>query len=553
MRKLFPLLIFLVSFQLTAQEDAWVFFKDKPSAATYLASPLTMLSQRALDRRTKQNITLDSKDVPIEATYYIQVKNATGISVLAKSKWLNALHVQGTEADIKNLTTNFSFVDKIEFANKSLNAKGKNKVKSKTVKKRSKFAKVSTTFNYGDAANQIEMLKGNHLHEQGFTGKNSHIAIIDAGFPNVNTLAAFQRLRDNNQILGGYDFVDRSDNFYSGHSHGTHVLSTIGGYIENTFVGTAPDASFYLFRTEDSSKEVPLEESLWVEAAERADSLGVDVINTSLGYTTFDNANYNHTYADMDGKTTFISRGAEIGATKGMLIVISAGNEGNDPWHYISAPADAPSVITVGAVNSTGNIAAFSSFGPTSDNRIKPEIVAKGQSASIIHYTNGVSTTSNGTSFSAPIMAGLIACLSENQTFLIKSKKQSAMNLNTLLKQSVYKSADRYNSPTDQYGYGLPNFEIALSNYVKSLSIEEDVLKKITIYPNPINTHFNLQLNTADLSNYRIQLFSVIGKKVFEKRNLTTKTIDVSALNPGIYILKIMNGTAQKTIKLVKR
>ena len=326
---------------MVAQEDAWVYLKNKPNAATFIATPLTMLSQRALDRRTKQDIAIDSKDVPLDATYYLQIKNATGITVLAKSKWMNAIHVQGTQTAINNLKTTFSFVDTIEFANRALNAKGVVLQEVTEVKKRNKFAEISTTFNYGNATNQIEMLKGDFLHQQGFTGTGMHIAVIDAGFPNVNTLAAFKRLRDNNQILGGYDFVNRSTDFYTGHNHGAKVLSDIGAYVENEFVGTAPDASFYLFRTEDASKETPLEETLWVEAAERADSLGVDVINTSLGYTTFDNPNYNYSYADMDGKTTFISRGAEIGVSRGMILVNSAGNEGNDPWKYMGAPSDA--------------------------------------------------------------------------------------------------------------------------------------------------------------------------------------------------------------------
>ncbi|MBL4642502.1 MAG: S8 family serine peptidase, partial [Flavobacteriaceae bacterium] len=308
MKKLFPLFVFLISLQLFAQEDAWVYLKDKPNSATYLATPLTMLSQRALDRRTRQNIVLDSKDVPVDASYYSLIKSATGITILAKSKWLNAIHVQGTQTDINNLKSTFSFVDLIEFANNSLNAKAKVAPRSSDKKNKNKFAEINTTFNYGTATNQITMLKGDFLHQEGYSGSGMQIAVIDAGFPNVDALDAFKRLRDNNQILGGYDFVNRNTNFYAGHNHGTNVLSDIGGYIDGEFVGTAPDASFYLFITEDANNEVPLEESLWVEAAERADSLGVDVINTSLGYTTFDNANYNYSYADMDGKTAFISR-----------------------------------------------------------------------------------------------------------------------------------------------------------------------------------------------------------------------------------------------------
>ena len=541
MKKLFPLFVFLISLPLFAQEDAWVYLKDKPNSATYLATPLTMLSQRALDRRTRQNIVLDSKDVPVDISYYSQIKSATGITILAKSKWLNAIHVQGTQTDINNLKSTFSFVDLIEFANNSLNAKGKVAPRSSVKKNKNKFAEINTTFNYGTATNQITMLKGDFLHQEGYSGSGMQIAVIDAGFPNVDALDAFKRLRDNNQILGGYDFVNRSTNFYAGHNHGTNVLSDIGGYIDGAFVGTAPDASFYLFITEDANNEVPLEESLWVEAAERADSLGVDVINTSLGYTTFDNANYNYSYGDMDGETAFISRGAEIGASRGMILVNAIGNEGNDPWKYMGAPADAASVFTVGAVNASREIASFSSFGPTADNRVKPDVLAQGQSVYVIGHISGNPITSNGTSFSSPVMAGVVACF-----------WQAFPNLtSTQIMQRIRESADRYNNPDEQYGYGIPNFEAA---YATVLNVDtQRFMDATTMYPNPVTTSFTLKMNTNDLSGLRIQIFNIIGKKVYQENKLTSKTINVSALNSGIYILKIMSGTRQKTIKLVKK
>ena len=541
MKKLLPLIAFLITIQLFAQEDAWVFFKDKPNSATFIATPLTMLSQRSLDRRAKQKIDIDLKDVPVDASYFSQLKNATGITVLAKSKWLNAIHVQGSQSDINSLKSTFSFVEKIEFANRTLNAKGAVNQTPSTITKRNKFSEASTSFNYGVATNQIEMLKGDYLHEEGFTGAGMHIAVIDAGFPNVNTLGAFKRLRDNNQILGGYDFVDRSTNFYTGHNHGTKVLSDIGAYVEGEFVGTAPDASFYLFRTEDASNESPLEESLWVEAAEKADSLGVDVINTSLGYTTFDNANYNYSYEDMDGKTTFISRGAEIGASRGMILVNAAGNEGNDPWKYMGAPADAPSVFTVGAVNSAGTIASFSSFGPTYDNRVKPDVLAQGQGVFIISHTSNLSYASSGTSFASPVMAGVVACF-----------WQAFPNLtNMQIMQRIRESADRYNNPNAQYGYGIPNFQSAYSTV---LNVDEvRLMDKVSIYPNPLKNTFTLNIGALKLNNIDIQIFNVIGKKVFEERNLKSENINVSHLNSGVYILKIMNESMHKTIKIVKR
>lgn len=543
MKKLLPLLAFLMSFQLFSQEDAWVFLKDKPNAATFIATPLTMLSQRALDRRTRQNIALDSKDVPIHSAYYSSIKSATGITVLAKSKWLNAIHVQGTQGNINNLKTSFSFVDKIEFANRALN---KSAVATK-ISKQKKYSVETTNFNYGNASSQINIIKGEYLHQQGYTGAGMHIAVLDGGFPNVDTMDAFKRIRDNGQILGGYDFVNRSTNFYlkeySGsnlaNTHGTKVLSTMAGYIENQYVGTAPDASYYLFTTEDTFNEVPLEESLWVEAAERSDSLGVDVINTSLGYSVFfDEAKYNYSYIDMNGKTTFISRGAKEAVTRGMIVVTSAGNEGNDPYKYMNAPADVETVFTVGAVNSSKVIAPFSSFGPTADGRTKPDALAHGWNTYVVDpVTNGIRTGS-GTSYASPIMAGTIACL-----------WQAFPNLtNTEVMQRVRQSADRYNNPHEQYGYGVPNFQDA---YQAVLNIDkQNFIESTTIYPNPTNNKVFIR---SKANNLTIQLYNVIGKKVLEKRNTTQKNIDVSSLNTGIYILKIMNDSHQKTIKLIKR
>lgn len=560
MKKLLLFLFTITFFQVTAQEDAWLFLKDKPNATTFLNNPLTMLSQEALDRRANLGISIDNIDVPVDDSYYSQLKNETTITVLAKSKWLNAVHVQGSDSDINNLTATYSFIESIEFANKSLNTSNKSISKSKIIapNHQNKFSEIETDFNYGSADNQIKMLKGEYLHKLGLTGENQIIAIIDAGFPNVNTLDAFQRIRDNNQILGGYNFADRNTNFYSRSSHGTHVLSSIAGYIEGEYVGTAPDAKFYLFISEISETETVLEESLWVEAAERADSLGVDVINTSLGYTTYDNPDHSHTYADMDGKTTFISRGAEIGATRGLLLVNSAGNSGNDAWKYIGAPADAPSVISVGAVDADGDIAFFSSFGPTSDGRIKPEILGQGYNPALIDYNTGlVKTTSSGTSFSSPIMAGLIACLNGNERFLLKSSGKSnslTENFNTYLKQAVYESADKYNNPLDQHGYGIPNFETALNNYIGSTgSISDNQLSEMSIFPNPIEDTFTIDLKSSYFENLKIQLYTILGKVVLEKESTNSKTIDISSLDSGIYILKLSNGNQYKSLKLIKK
>lgn len=533
------LLLFFLFFSLAkliAQvEDAWVYFSDKPSEAAFVSAPLTMLTQRALDRRTRYNIPIDFKDIPVEASYITQVQNATGISVKAKSKWLNAIHVQGLQSDINNLL-NLSFVAQIEYANKSLNTNGK-EVVNKIITQKKKSLDFKSDFNYGNASNQIQMLKGDVLHQNNFTGEGIQIAVIDAGFPNVDNFTAFQRIRDNNQILGGYDFVNRSTNFYTGHYHGMAVLSTIAGYIDNEFIGTAPDAKFYLFISEDYLNETPLEESLWVEAAERADSLGVDVINTSLGYTTFDNSNYNHSYSDMDGQTAFISRGAEIAFSRGMIVVNAAGNEGSSSWKYISAPADATSVLSIGAVDALGVIASFSSFGPTPDGRIKPDICAQGANVYIIN-SSGIIATSNGTSFASPIVTGVIACLW--QAFPDKT--------NTEIIQLVKESSHLYASPTAQEGYGIPNFETVYN--VLDIDMNETI--EFTLFPNPTNSSINFKF-PRNIEKIEVNIYNLLGKKVFQKNiQKNAPVVDISYLSNGIYLVQIEGDNKIETLKLIK-
>ena len=517
-------------------EDAWIFFKDKPELNTYLSNPISMLSQRSIDRRNRLKIPFDTKDAPIHSSYYNQIKNASGISVMAKSKWLNAVHVRGEKAVIDNLVTAFNFIKAIEFANKSYRSTINPSENARKNNHLNKLDVLKTDFNYGVTNTQVTMIKANYLHQQGFTGKGMHIAVFDAGFPNVQSLDAFKRLRTHNKLLGGYNFVTRKANFYNGHSHGTHVLSDIAGYIENKFVGTAPDASFYLFITEDVNNETPLEESLWVEAAERADSLGVDIINTSLGYTTFDNPKYNYTYDDMNGSTTFISRGAEIGASRGMMLVASAGNSGRKPWKYISAPADAASVLAIGAVDAQGSIASFSSFGPTSDNRVKPDILAHGQNVYMINYNSDAPSLGSGTSLASPLIAGAIACLW--QAFPNVSQVE--------MLQKIRESADKYENPTHQFGYGIPNFE----KIFKSLSIKNiPNNNEVSCYPNPvkkilfINTKFN---------NATVSVINLLGL-VIKEEQYTSNGINVSDLPTGMFILKIEKEGFSHKIKFVKK
>ena len=522
-------IIFCIQFSFS-QEHAWVYFKDKPDTAIFLENPLKMLTQKALDRRTRQNISLDAKDIPISEAYLNTIATSLGITIKAKSKWLNALHIFGSEQDINSLL-NLSFVDHIEFAANDLNA-------SPPIKKykKNKFEQLSD-FNYGGSANQIEMLKGDVLHQQDYTGSGITIAVMDGGFPKVNTLEAFKRMRDRNLIKGGYDFVQRNSNFYTGISHGTSVLSTMAGFVDGQLIGTAPDADYYLFITEDGQNETPLEESLWVEAAEKADSLGVDIINTSLGYNTFDDAKYDYNYADMNGTTAFISRGANLAFTRGMLIVVSAGNEGVGPWHYIAAPADAANVLSVGAVDENNSIADFSSYGPTADGRVKPDVTAKGRTTTIVNGAGAV-VTGNGTSFASPVICGVIACLwqaNPNKT-------------NIALVQAIKESAHLFTNPTDQEGFGIPNFETAL----KTLPVADFSTINFQLYPNPFQDQLQFVFTDTE-AIVTVSIYSILGKKFLIERLTSLKnTIDTKQLPKGLYILHIVQNKRSRTIKIIK-
>lgn len=495
MKKILVSFLILLCSQCFAQEDAWVYFTDKPEAAYYLANPLEMLTQRAIDRRSAQGIALNNQDVPIAPAYLSGVTSSQGITVMARSKWMNAVHVRGTVADI-NLLTQLPYVSSIDFADASLNT-GKG-VRPVITKPAQRIATALASYNYGSSSAQITMLNGQTLHQQDYTGAGKVIAVMDNGFPGVNTTQPFQRLNDNNLILGGYNYVSGNTDVYTGGNHGTMVLSSMGGYLEGQLVGTAPDAHYYLFVTEDTAGENPVEESYWVQAAEAADSLGVDVINTSLGYFTYDKPSYSYTYSDLDGQTSFISRGANIAFSKGMVVIVAAGNSGTTVNPFISVPADAPGVLTIGAVNSSEVRASFSSYGPTSDGRIKPDVMAMGVSA-VVATPAGSITTVNGTSLSSPIICGLAACLWQALPQLINGQ----------LVQLIKQSADRYTNPDNFYGYGIPDFAQAL------LRTDEPQLQgeKVFLYPNPANNYLKIALPEDD-SQATITIYNSIGQRV---------------------------------------
>lgn len=517
-------------------EDALIFFADKENVEAALANPITILTQEALDRKALHNTPIDERDVPLNESYKAEVANQPGITVHAKSKWMNAVYVRGIKSNIDNLM-NLAFVTEIEFMNKDLNRP----FTPRNTKDKFEIENQShPEYNYGSSRNQIEMIKMDVVHDEGFTGAGITVAFMDNGYPNVLTNRAFETMRNENRLLGYYDFVDRVENPNGTGSHGAHTLSDAAAYLEDEFVGTGPDASYYLFITEDGRQESPIEEAWWVEALERADSLGVFVTNTSLGYQDFDNPSYDHKYSDLDGQTAIGSRGANHAFEKGMLNVVSAGNSAQG-FGYVNSPADAPGALTIGAVDEDGIYAYFSSFGPTYDGRVKPDVMAQGLGAAIVDLYGDISY-SNGTSFSAPIIAGSVASLWEAAPRLT----------NEQIMQIIRESAHLYDNPTDLMGYGIPNFSKALEA-VKTLGIEDQILEaNFALYPNPVTTEINISF-PKNSTTAEFALYDVLGKEIIKKKiTPTSNRIKVSHLKSGLYIATIKSNQKTTSFKIIK-
>ncbi|MAZ72903.1 MAG: serine protease [Flavobacteriaceae bacterium] len=523
-----------------AQQDALVFFADKENVEASIANPISILTQEAIDRKALHNIAIDELDVPVNEAYVTQIKNTAGITVLAKSKWMNAVFVRGSQQSITNLMDLSSVID-IEFADKGLNREPFQKDTEDKFIIENEENRI--LYDYGAAANQTEMLAVDFLHEQDFTGEGMIVAVMDSGFPGVMTNPAFSEVVSEGRLLGTYDFAERQTNVDGTGSHGTQTFSDIGAFLDGNqkFVGTAPDASFYLFRTEFGPTENPVEEAWWVEALERADSLGVDVVNTSLGYQDYDNSNYDHTYQDLDGETTIAARGGNFAFAKGMLLVTSAGNDGNG-FGFVATPGDSKGILTVGAVDDDGDYVDFSSFGPTVDGRIKPDVMAQGRDAAVINQ-NGNVDFNNGTSFSSPIMAGAV-------TSLWQSRPEVK---NSTIMQLVRESAHLFNNPTDEMGYGIPNFQEAY-NALQVLGVEDQLLKEtFAIYPNPVTDVFNVSF-PQQTERATVTIFDVLGKQVFVKEiSVLENKVSISELSGGVYIASISAEGIVNNFKILKK
>ncbi|ROI04718.1 T9SS C-terminal target domain-containing protein [Chryseobacterium sp. G0240] len=496
----------------------FVYFTDKPNKAAFYANPLSELTQKSLNRRTTLGIPLNDQDAPIEPSYLQNLQNL-GFTVTDYSKWLNGAAVQATPAQIALLQAQ-PFVQSVESFARNASPGTRIKPVDKW-KDHASTQKTLTTFDYGSGAAQIDQVNIRPLHVAGYTGTGISIAVIDAGFPTVNTGSAFSRLWTNSQIKANYDFVTKTSDIYntSLSSHGTVVLGTIGGYLENIFVGSAPDADFYLYRSENAAVEVPEEELYWIEAAEEADRKGVEIITSSLGYNVFDDPQYNYTYSDMNGSTSFIARAAGIAAEKGIFVLAAAGNSGEQTWHYLLTPSDNEKVFSIGSVDTAGASSGFSSYGPNALGVIKPDGSTQGTATTTVY--DGSTLTVNGTSIATPIAAGGVACFI--QAFPTMNREQIRLKLR--------QTASLYPNHTDQMGYGILNFG---SLYNNVLSISEVKKEKFTVFPNPVSHMLNV---SSEHEIILLEVYDHLGRLI--RKNNHQKSINVEDFAKGVYYLKI--------------
>jgi hypothetical protein len=557
--------LFLVSiffsFNVSGQFTKYIVkFRDKNGTPFSISNPSQFLSAKAIARRAKQHIAVDQTDLPVVPGYIDSVRLAGNVRVLDQSKWLNQICIETTDPAALHKIGTFSFVLKTQPVKRI--AKGVNErvnliTRDKFNEQINTISSVMTPpvagdhYAYGNAYDQVHIHNGEYLHNKGFHGEGMLIAILDAGFFHYKTLPAFDSVNLKNHVVDTHDFVDNQASVNEDNWHGMMCFSIIAANLPGQLVGTCPNANFLLYRSEDVSSESPVEEQYWIAAAERADSAGADVISTSLGYNTFDNPVFDYTYADMNGRTSMIAQAATIAARKGIIVLAAAGNEGDDTWHFITTPADADSILAVGAVNASGTPAGFSSYGPSSDGRVKPDVASVG-SGTAISDTSGMVAFGNGTSFATPNLAGLVTCLW--QAFPQFSNME--------IIKAVEKSSSIYNNPDNRIGYGIPDFKKAFDdlNQQQILKNATDILGNnfIRIYPNPFKNNLMVLIKPQRRATGIFRLFDASGRLYFSQQIPLQENIiqlinfnKIQPLENGMYILKFTDGKSKESFKLI--
>ena len=545
MRKLSFIILFLtISFFATAQIATniyWVQFSDKDNSPYTIDNPEAYLSPRALQRRANLGIGIDEYDIPVNPQY-LQAVADCGAQLLNPSKWLNGVSVHITDPAVVEAINALEFVEVVRNCPNDPKAQ---EIKERWMANEMKPVEAIRGYRdyYGGGSTQIKQINGTALHDSGYQGEGVVIAILDGGFIGTENHAAFDNMREEGRLLGVRDFVYGSTSVYSQSTHGTSCLSTMAAFVPNTLVGTAPKASYYLLHTEDAPNENIVEEYNWISGAEYADSLGVDVCTTSLGYIGFDNPQWDHPFEHFDGHTAPMTIGAEIAASRGMICLNAASNEG-DGYCTLGIPADAEHILVVGSVNANGIRSDFSSVGPTYDGRIKPDVMAMGEGTYVASgdggwwpYYNG-----NGTSFSTPVLAGAVACLRQAYPF---ASVQEICNV-------IRDCGNRADNPDNKYGYGIPD----LSQALELLHVDETPAqsnKLINVYPNPTRGEMHVVLNEG--AKAELTVFDFMGHQLytysFNGLNHTTLETYLNTLDSGVYFIKAISELGNQTLKLV--
>jgi hypothetical protein len=520
----------------------WIKLADKNGTPYSVSTPTAFLTQKSVNRRVAQGVLVDQTDLPVTPAYVTQIDNIANVKVLYASKWLNSVAVSISSTNGTVISTATNAINSLSFV---VNTNPSNKFRVVYDKEVSEnvntHAKAQGIIEYyGNGYDQAQQINAVCLHGYGFRGKGMTIAVMDAGFDNANNLPAFDSLFARGGVLGTRDFVEGGNSVYEDNSHGMKVLSCMAACQPSAMVGTAPDADYWLLRTEDVATETPSEEYNWIRAAEFSDSVGVDILTTSLGYTTYDVAlsALNHTYSGLNGKTYPMSIAATMAVRKGMFVLNAAGNDGAGSWQFIGVPADADSICTVGAVNISGNYENWSSKGPTSDGRIKPDLVARGLATWVARTTGGYEQ-GNGTSYATPVLAGAIACFWQ---------RHSTFNTMKVL-DTLRKTASNNLTPNNTMGWGIPNM-CALPVGVKEVNSMANVFR---VFPNPTTNKITVMVTDKSYEVQTIELRNVLGA-VLKTITITSDetVIDLNSYANGVYFIKVNTKAGSSTQKIVK-
>ena len=529
---------FFGGFNTFAQNSTYrylVLFKDKNNSPFSINKPEAFLSSKSIERRKKMNIAIQAQDLPVNPSYLDQLKSS-GATLIFPLKWINGALIQLKPSELAKMLKMNNV--KGLYWNFPADSSANNQIKSNG----NSGTKLSNADpDYGSSLTQLSQLGIDVMHSKGFRGENTLITLLDNGFLNADQVPYLQAIFTEKRVLGTLTTSPSLKSVYEGGSHGTNVLSTIAGQSPGKLFGTAYLANFAMVQTEEDNSELIVEEANWLRGAEWADSLGTDVLSSSLGYSEFDNLKQNHTYADMNGRTTLVSKAAVWASQKGIICTISAGNEGTNAWKYISAPADADSILSVGAVDRSGLKASFSSLGPSFDKRIKPDVSSMGL-GTVVGSTTGTIATSNGTSFSAPLMAGFAAGMVQ----------ANPRNSSWQIMDAIRKSGNQASKPDNLLGYGIPNFLKATTLLNPILGVEPIRELSIRVYPNPVKIGEKINIDLPEEMDLKLEIFNVQGiilKTLFLKQ--THEEIFLPPLSSGKYYFRFTGAQSSQTISVL--